>query len=110
MQTRNLKCPHCGFEPEYGVTVCRGCGAEIMYGPTFGERVGSGCMSFLAGAFLPALLIGGLMDVIGISQNSEVSGIMTILIFGFAVLLGIVGFFLASKHPSWKKPRFYRRY
>jgi hypothetical protein len=27
----HLKCPHCASIVEYGVMVCRGCGAEVAY-------------------------------------------------------------------------------
>ena len=37
MNNRNLKCPFCGFTPEYGVHVCQGCQAEVLYTPTIKE-------------------------------------------------------------------------
>ena len=37
-----LKCPHCGTLVEHGLTVCRGCKAEIEYGTTFQESISAG--------------------------------------------------------------------
>ena len=37
------KCPHCATVVESSVRVCRGCGAEVVYGPTTNEMGGCGC-------------------------------------------------------------------
>lgn len=37
-----LKCPHCGTLVEHGLTVCRGCKAEIEYGTTFVDSINAG--------------------------------------------------------------------
>lgn len=29
---RLMRCPHCGFDCRFGVGVCQGCGAEVVYG------------------------------------------------------------------------------
>lgn len=33
-----LDCPWCGFEVRYGVLVCRGCNADVVYGATKREK------------------------------------------------------------------------
>ena len=39
-----IKCPHCGEHIEEGMSVCRGCHAEVINGPTRSEAGGCGCL------------------------------------------------------------------
>lgn len=49
-----LKCPHCGYEPEYGVHVCQGCQSEIIYGYTQTQILQGGCAATVLGLLLTA--------------------------------------------------------
>ncbi len=60
-----LKCPHCGTLVENGVSVCRGCQAEIVDGPTGKEAGGCGCATVVI-FFVVLWFLGnktGLFDV-----------------------------------------------
>lgn len=58
-----IKCPHCFFVSTLGVRVCRGCNAEVLYGPHFG-------MAF-SGAIGMFILACGVVVVISIMYHVE---------------------------------------
>ena len=51
-----MSCPYCSERAPYGVTVCRGCQAEIVYGETFKEQLQTVAGSVLAGLMVAAVL------------------------------------------------------
>lgn len=53
---QNLRCPLCGERAQFGVTVCRGCQAEIVYGPTVQERFDLGIGCLFLGLIVAAIL------------------------------------------------------
>jgi len=56
---RSLVCPHCRTAVPDDVSVCTGCGAEIVRGATRRERAGAGCAT-AAVALIVALAIVGM--------------------------------------------------
>ena len=121
VQSNNLICPHCGFECQYGVRVCRGCQAEILYGPTFGESIGMGCVGGIIGIVGLTILIslGVVLMVIlsfkidvkpsTISTGSQmVWSLLSVCAPLSLIIMVIVGFGWASR--IWKTPRFVRHY
>lgn len=85
-----LKCPHCGYEPEYGVRVCRGCQAEIVYGPFLVTKVRGGCGFTAIGVVLLACSYAN-----GIASSPQQVG------YGFIAC--IILFFLGYGFTSFTK-------
>ena len=61
-----IKCPHCGFMCEYGVTVCQGCQAELKYGSLVAEAFGIGCCAAISGPFVVSALLHTDLDSWGL--------------------------------------------
>ena len=53
---QNLRCPLCGEGAPFGATVCRGCQAEIVYGPTPQEKSDLRIGCFLLGLIVAIML------------------------------------------------------
>ncbi|MCC6972221.1 MAG: zinc ribbon domain-containing protein [Phycisphaerales bacterium] len=102
LPANSLECPYCGNECKFGVTVCRGCQAEIRYSPTFSEYMGCGFFTIILG-IVGFLIIKGALNWLfpSIEINSP-----QYLVCGIFVLLFVAGIRLAS--AILKNPRFIR--
>jgi predicted nucleic acid-binding Zn ribbon protein len=55
---KTLICPHCGTQVPAHVSVCVGCGAEIVRGATRQERSTAGCVVALLALFVAMIVAG----------------------------------------------------
>lgn len=53
---QNLRCPLCGEGAPFGASVCRGCQAEIVYGPTSREKTDLRVGCLVLGLVVAAIL------------------------------------------------------
>ena len=83
-----LKCPHCGYEPEYGVHVCQGCQSEIVYGVTPAVIILGGCAMVLLGAMILPFCV--IIPFIGTGILNTMSS-NPILLGSLAVILFVYG-------------------
>jgi len=119
--SRVLECPHCGFETPYGLTVCKGCQAEIVYGATSREELGYGCLGGIIGTtaacmlttLLNVVVAGLLISTDGKFGSLGSSGSFLLYSCSFLVLIiaGVVGGvkFIRTK-KSRSDVRFFRKY
>lgn len=77
-----LPCPFCGFESQYGLRVCRGCQAEILYAATANEIQ----RAAVAGAGVVVILVLCLSDILGAGFLRS-SGIGIVAVLACAVSL-----------------------
>jgi len=52
----NLTCPHCHNSVPMGASVCRGCHAELKYGPSRAIVFGSVILAVVAGSIVGSIL------------------------------------------------------
>lgn len=109
---QKYQCPHCGTYVEHGFTVCRGCGAEVIYGATGQAKAAIGCLCIAL--FFPVAIVGLTVAVtiaakLGITSAINWIGIGVFAGAIFAVVAGaIIGCKLADR--IWKGVRFIRDY
>ena len=96
MSINYMKCPFCGYQVEDGLTVCRGCQAEISY-ETASDIFFRNLLPILFIAYVSTLLI------ITIFNNQILAGII-----GFGIIIGSY-VFIRMTHPA-KKPVFRRTF
>ena len=79
-----MTCPHCGMQVPKGANVCRGCGAEIVYGATFKECTGGGCfitiVLIIVSNFLPEAIDDFILSNVGVVGFSIITFILGVLI------------------------------
>jgi hypothetical protein len=101
----HLKCPHCASIVEYGVMVCRGCGAEVGYISGI-ERDGRRLMgSAFGGGFVGLVLFSAVWGEVGRSPSW--------LPWAFIGVGAVVGWRIAEKRLNGRTNqmvRFRRRY
>ncbi len=54
----SLVCPHCHTAISQAVSVCTGCGAEVVRGATRRERSGAGCVVAILLLFIALAIVG----------------------------------------------------
>jgi predicted nucleic acid-binding Zn ribbon protein len=55
---KSLVCPHCRTALPDDVSVCTGCGAEIVRGATRRERAGAGCATAIIALLVVLAIVG----------------------------------------------------
>lgn len=83
-----IQCPHCNTVSERGVSVCRGCGAEVLYGRQY-KSIGG---RLLAGLFIsPGIVLSLITSPFAIAVFlGEGNGTEDAAVYTFTFLLGIV--------------------
>ena len=111
-----LECSFCGeTNIPYGAVVCRGCQAEILYGPTGQERMQEGCvMGLFSGCALGGCvcvpLLAILLAAVGILHDRIppwFEWVSFIIVASMAVLFGV--WFERDKGSNDHRVRFVRR-
>lgn len=104
MSSNYMKCPFCGYEVEHGLTVCRGCQAEIYY-PNESAFDNVFKYIYLAGvvAFSSFCLI---LTIIGTIKGTSSITELILLVFG----LIFIGVFVWKAYFVKRKPEFRRTF
>lgn len=101
-----LKCPYCHYESEYGVSVCRGCKAEILYRPRIAEELIIPPMFTFFFFFLMLFPYIFLKDSILSEWGSSSRSLVNLLVFFSPVFFPVLVFSI-KLYRGWR-PRFFR--
>lgn len=104
--TEPLQFPHCRTIVDTRVSVCAGCGAEIVRGASRNERAVAGCLFSIVGLVLSLIVLGSLAA----PKLDYGQGFVAILrVFGAVMLFNVVSVGVAKALFS-SKLRFFRNY
>ena len=103
---KSLVCPHCRTAMPDDVSVCTGCGAEIVRGATRRERAGAGCATATI-ALIVALAIVGMRPLPETGSNE---GFLLILKLTAVFVVGNVIGRLVMRLLRRSSLRFFRSY
>ncbi len=106
MSQRILTCPFCGNTVKYGYHVCRGCGAELDYGPGI-----FGGVFWLLKLYIVSIIF--VVVLANIYPPSEVEGIWGLIYDRGIVLAALVlpfAWVVGTKVSRRRSPMFKRRF